>query len=143
MAASVIQSEPPSNLGDSEVTAQDVEELVRLVERLERFHSGSALRPFAVATLVILCGGILYATSAIVWPTESTTRFVAQLVTVTATSSVCFFLGRRHGWQRATQAEHSELLQLLRQIGPALVQQGRLSELRWATIKIQLSRYGI
>ena len=61
------------------------------------------------------------------------------------TAAVGYMIGRNDGRVAASRIEPelSELLLLLRQTAPALVQQGKISELRWATIKIMLSRYDI
>jgi len=131
--------------GEAHATAQDIDELIRWIEYLD---GRLALPPFiaiAAVGLMAFVFGVVMLLALLpllmgLWGLIGGAGIVAL-----ATATVGYLIGRHDGCVAASRIEPelAELLDLVRQTAPALVQQGKLSELRWATIKIQLSRYGI
>lgn len=128
----------------AEQPAHDIDELVRRVEQLDnRLATSPWVTLAGVGLMAFVCCvtavWVLLPLLGLWWLLGS-----AGLIAF-GVATVAYMIGRRDGHlaARRIEAELGELLQLIRQAAPALVQQGKLSELRWATIKIQLSRYGI
>ncbi len=69
-----------------------------------------------------------------------TTVAVAAVTFAVAVALFCIAAARS---LRNLYKQHLEYVELLREVGPALADSGQISPLRWATIKIQLSQYGI
>lgn len=127
---------------EADVTVHDIDELVRQIENvraeLRRSWLVASVQLVSAVVLLVVCGAVAAARVEPHWTGLLLPGVAVALVLFAVGYAIASGRERRHA-VRALR----EYLSLLRQTTPAFVRQGRISELRWATIKIMLSRYGI
>jgi len=143
MATDLLVREGMEEVGNGIYTAvHDIDELIRQIESIDAKVSRLSLMSIVSVSLVISIITTLTGNSMVRdrtwWSTELIWLLSVLLIPTCASFAIYV------GWDNTrARSVRTQLLQLLRQTAPALVHQGKLSELRWATIKIMLSRYGI